>query len=69
MEGLDFFVSRRHARDPGLWFDAITLSILKSHLTTTAFQQSGGRENSWELALYEAMANDDWYLMTYLELR
>lgn len=47
----------------------MSLEKAKEHLTMTAFQQSGGRENSWELALYEAMANDDWYLMTYLELR
>ena len=46
----------------------MNLAATRNHLTFTAFQQSGGRENSWERAVFEAMANDDWYLQTYLGL-
>lgn len=46
----------------------MTLKQAKHHLKVTGYQQSGGRENSWELALNEAMANSDWYLKTYLNL-
>lgn len=38
------------------------------HLLMDAVQQSGGRTNSWEAAVLQAMASDDWYLSTYLRL-
>lgn len=46
----------------------MNLEHAKRHLMITAYQQSGGRKNSWELALYEAMANDEWYLTKYLNV-
>lgn len=46
----------------------LNLEQAKRHLMLTAYQQSGGRKNSWELAIHEAMAGDEWYLTTYLNL-
>lgn len=48
--------------------NSVNLDWAKEHLVITAFQQAGGRVNSWEFAVHEAMAQDEWYLEFYLKL-
>lgn len=47
---------------------AMDLTAARAHLTSCATQQSGGRVNSWEYAVFEAMVNDECYLRTCLNL-
>lgn len=42
------------------------ISAVIEHLSVQARQRSVSRMNCWERALFEALAEDDWYLTTYL---
>jgi 5-methylcytosine-specific restriction endonuclease McrA len=42
------------------------ISAVVDDLRTQAKQRAAGRTNCWERALFEALAEDDWYLTTHL---